>query len=362
MAPVWHFEVGRSDLTQTRVVEASPLPLAEGQIRLRVDHFALTANNITYATMGDSMGYWRFYPAADAAWGRVPVWGFADVVETRHSEITVGERVYGYFPMGAEAILTPARVSAASFVESAPLRAELAAAYNLYMRCAVDPAHDPATEAYRALLMPLFVTSFLIDDMLAEADFFGASDLLITSASSKTAFALAFLLHHRAAPGRRVVGLTAPRNAPFAAGLGCYDLIQPYETITALDATRPALMVDFAGNGPLRNALHHHFADNMRFSLMVGLSHHGQRADMKGIPGAKPVLFFAPERLKKRGQDWGRDGLNARIAKSWLPFLAQAQTWLKVRRLTGPESFAPAWSEMLAGATPADTGVMLAIS
>ena len=77
------FEVNRTDLQQTRIVNPAPAPLGEGEVRLRVDRFALTTNNITYAVYGEAMQYWNFFPAAEPGWGRVPVWGFADVAESR---------------------------------------------------------------------------------------------------------------------------------------------------------------------------------------------------------------------------------------------------------------------------------------
>jgi hypothetical protein len=39
--------------------------LATGRPGFRVEKFALTANNITYAAFGEAMNYWGFYPAED---------------------------------------------------------------------------------------------------------------------------------------------------------------------------------------------------------------------------------------------------------------------------------------------------------
>ena len=79
------FLVRRNDFTQTRWVEAqrrAGSALEPGEVLLRVDRFGLTANNITYGVVGDLMGYWNFFPAPEG-WGRIPVWGFADVVASR---------------------------------------------------------------------------------------------------------------------------------------------------------------------------------------------------------------------------------------------------------------------------------------
>jgi hypothetical protein len=46
-------EISRDDFTQTRFVDVEPASLVDGQVRLRVESFALTANNVTYALFGD---------------------------------------------------------------------------------------------------------------------------------------------------------------------------------------------------------------------------------------------------------------------------------------------------------------------
>ena len=113
-------QVNRSNIRQHRVVQRS-LELTEGTALLRVDQFAVTANNVTYAAFGDMMSYWNFFPTGDDGWGIVPVWGFADVVESRCDGVREGERVYGYFPMSTHLVVEPHRVSATAFSDgSAP--------------------------------------------------------------------------------------------------------------------------------------------------------------------------------------------------------------------------------------------------
>ena len=70
-------QVRKNQIAQTRWQSVDDAPLSEGQVRVEVELFALTANNITYAAMGDAMHYWDFYPSGDADWGIIPVWGFA---------------------------------------------------------------------------------------------------------------------------------------------------------------------------------------------------------------------------------------------------------------------------------------------
>ena len=92
-------EQRRDQLARTRIVSAPPKPLAEGEVRLRVDRFALTANNITYGVIGEMLGYWNFFPAAEQGWGRIPAMGWADLVESAHPAIEAGGRYYGWYPM-----------------------------------------------------------------------------------------------------------------------------------------------------------------------------------------------------------------------------------------------------------------------
>ena len=121
--------VNQTQLSVADIHHAPHLPLQAGEVRVRVERFALTANNITYAAFGDAMQYWAFFPA-DAGWGVIPVWGFATVEESRCTEVPVGERLYGYFPMASHAVLLPARHSPQGFTDGAAHRAGLHPVYN----------------------------------------------------------------------------------------------------------------------------------------------------------------------------------------------------------------------------------------
>ncbi len=88
------FEVTRSNLRDARWVASADEPPTDGQVRMQIDAFALTANNITDAAFGEAMQYWQFFPTADAATGCIPVWGFAAVAESRCADVAVGERIY----------------------------------------------------------------------------------------------------------------------------------------------------------------------------------------------------------------------------------------------------------------------------
>ena len=175
--------IRKDRLADTRLREAPDTPLGDGQVRVAPDLLALTANNVTYAAFGEQMDYWRFYPSGEDGWGIVPAWGFGRVVQSLHPGVAAGERLYGYWPLASTAVLQPDRLSAAGFRDAAPHRAQLHGVYNQYLRCAADPFYAPDSEGEQAVLRPLFATSWLIDDFLADNAFFGARRLLLSSAS-----------------------------------------------------------------------------------------------------------------------------------------------------------------------------------
>jgi hypothetical protein len=352
----------RRDLRRVRwqSVEGGVLP--DGAVRARIDAFALTANNITYAAFGEAMNYWAFFPTGDAATGLVPVWGFATVVESRCAALPEGERLYGYWPIASHATLQPAQVRAAGFVDATAHRAALPAVYNRYRRCAADPGYDAAREAEQALLQPLFATAFLIDDFLHEHGFFGAHQVLLSSASSKTACATAFCLARRGGEVARV-GLTSPAHLGFTRGLGCYTDTLAYEAIGALDAAVPSVYVDFNGSAEVRAAVHGRFGDRLVHSSAVGTTDWSRFGPSKGLPGPKPVFFFAPARIDKRTADWGAAALNARIAESWQAFVQRvsdpAQPWLRVVHGHGEQAIAEAYTALAEGRADPHEGHLL---
>lgn len=358
------FAVARVDLRRTRWIESATAAVGAGAVRLRIEHFALTSNNVTYGAFGEAMRYWDFFPTGDPETGCIPVWGFATVAESHCAGIDQGERFYGYFPMSDEVIVQPARLNAGGFVDAAPHRRELPEVYNRYLRCRSDRFYREDGEALIALLRPLFITSFLIDDFLGDNDFFGARQVLISSASSKTAYGLAFCLGARPGSGTRI-GLTSTANWRFVRGLGCYDEVLTYEDVGQLDAGTPAVYVDMSGNAGLRAAIHTHLKDCLVYSCSVGGTHWQELGSGKGLPGPRPVLFFAPAQIKKRVAEWGTAGLDDRLLAAWRAFITRVSDptapWLRVVEAHGREAVQSTYAALLDGIVPAGEGRMLRV-
>jgi hypothetical protein len=347
----WDLLVDRADLSHTELVGGTDVDPRPGQVVLKVDRVGMTANNVTYAVFGDAMHYWDFFPVEDAAFGRVPLWGFADVERSAVAEVAEGTRLYGYLPTSSHLVVEPAKVDDHGFRDASPHRQHLPAPYNGLTTTTADPAYDPQLEDLQVLYRPLFMTSFVLADFLQDNGCFGADTVVISSASSKTSYGTAFLLD-----GIHRVGLTSERNREFTESLGCYDDVVTYDEVPSMPVSR-AVYVDVAGDTALRRAVHVRLEPV--HSAVVGASHHDAPPDLGSadpLPGGAPTFFFAPDQMRKRYEDWGPNGVEERHAEAWSRFAPVVARWVDVVLGEGPEALRAAWLETLAGATPPRVG------
>jgi hypothetical protein len=250
-------------------------------------------------------------------------------------------------PGASHLLVVPDRVDAKGFVDAAAHRAALPSAYQGYRDVEADPVYSAGREAEHILFFPLFFTSFLIDDFLADEAFFGADTIVVSSASSKTAIIAAYLLAKR--DGIQVVGLTSPGNSEFVKGLDIYDSVYLYDDVSELPGDR-AVYVDISGDGAVRTGVHAHYSDHLAHSAAVGVTHWTQMAHGAGhLEGPSPAFFFAPDRIKKRGADWGTAQLDRNVADAWAPFAGWASDWLRVERISGADEIRRAYLELLDG-------------
>lgn len=351
--------IDKSNFRNTRSVEASQPTLRDGDVRVAIDKFALTSNNVGYAFSGEMIGYWRFFPTGEEPWGKVTVWGMADVVESNSSEIEVGERLYGFFPMSSEVVLTPGRVKAEYFMDVAPHRQELPALYNQYSRTSAEPAELRAIEDARCVFFPLFATGFVIADFLHDNDWFGANQILIGSVSSKTGYSLAKFLQANGYAGQ-VIGLTSEHNRAFVQALGLCDQVVTYDNVDTL-ADVASVYVDMSGDGPLRAQLHHHLGENMVNSQIVGVTHWEAEPADDNLPGSQPVFFFAPAQIDKRNADWGAGVLTEKAYAASAALAMDLQALLKMESYSGVEACASVWREMLDNKISGQQGIIVSL-
>lgn len=351
--------VRKGALSDAVIADREAPALGEGMVRLVVESFSVTANNITYAVVGDGFRYWDFFPAPEGL-GIVPMWGHARVIESRHPDIAVGERVYGYLPMASHLDVLPGKITASGFSDVSEHRQPMSPIYNQYARLAADPEHDGEREGERMIFGPLFRTGFLIEYFMRANDWFGANQLVITSASSKTALGLASVAKDNS-PHIRRIGLTSPSNVSFVEATGLYDQVVAYDAIASI-AAMPSISVDFAGNSGLLGQVHRHLGDSLNYSCLVGATHVDARSTLGGgtvMPGPKPMLFFAPDHAVALFRELGTEEATRQIAAAWRGFLAAAQGTIAITRLHGLAEARRVFCDMLAGKVDPSQGIVI---
>lgn len=352
------FEVNRQDFRDTRTVDSSPAKLTPGQIRLAVERFALTANNVTYAAAGDMLDYWGFFPT-EAPWGRIPAMGLGSVVESAHPDVSTGGRFFGFYPMSSDVVINSAPKGAA-FADVGAHRAKHAAVYTNFSDISDDIMFRNDRIDEFLLLRGLFMTSFLADDYLGDHGFHEASQTVVTSASSKTSICLAACLARR---GHRSLGLTSARNRAFVEGLGLYDEVIVYEEIDQLDPKVASGLVDMAGSATVRSGVHAHYGEGLRFSMTIGATHWEDTGSVAtDLPGPRPQFFFAPSQIAKRSEEWGAAELMRRIAAAWHELLDDTDRWLTVVHRSGPQEITAVYHDLLEGRSDPSVGFVVSMS
>ena len=370
-------QVRRDRIGETRLVEREHRvgDLEPGQVRLRVERFALTSNNVTYAVFGDALGYWDFHPVADdegGRWGNVPAMGWATVVESRAPDVALGRRLYGLYPMASHAVITPS-ATRDGLRDDGAHREQHAAVYRSFVASDADPLYpggpvdDPSDvdadgEDRHALLRGLFLTGFLAEEFLADGGgsgrpWFGAARAVVLSASSKTAIGFAQRAARR--DGITVVGVTSAGNRDFVESLGLYDTVVSYDEIDGVDTDGGAVSIDMAGNADALRSVHERWGDGLAYSMTVGRSHHdAPPADTSDMPGPAPQLFFAPTEVGRRMEEWGREEYGRRCAEALDEFVEGSRSWLTVEHRIGAEAVQQAWADVHDGNVTPDVGIV----
>jgi len=359
------FQVDQKVFFRNGLVEIpkEALEIADGDILVKIEKFAYTANNITYAAVGDQIGYWKFFSAAGKCpdgWGVIPVWGFAEVVQTKVDEISVGEKLFGYFPPAKFLKLKPGKIATERFFDTSPHRLALPAGYNLYRRVENEPNYNPAFDRELMLLFPLHLTSFFLWDALKEEAWHGAEQIVILSASSKTSTGLGYALKADTdAP--EVIGVTSSHNLAHVENLALYDQCLTYEQATSIDATVPTVIVDMSGNTKVLEALHLHLKDQMKFTQNVGITHWASAKPRPGIIAERSKFFFAPGRIQKRMKEWGPREFHEKTSGFITQTAIKTKAWLQYKELNSLQELAAIHPLVCSGKIPSNQGIIVTI-
>ena len=356
----------KNDLSKTRIVQTKNPEIEAEEISVSIESFAFTSNNVTYGVAGNTIGYWQFFKTTEDAnneWGCIPVWGFAKIIKSNVDELIVGERLFGYFPPGDILNLKPIKVTNQGFADGKEHRKDLPAVYNNYLRLSGDTNYDSSIDNIRSLLFPLHITSFCICDALQDEAYFGADQIIIVSASSKTAIGLAQGLKETSS-AQSIIGLTSQKNLGFVKNLGCYDEVITYDHLSNVNFNLKSVMVDMAGSREILGTLHGSLADNMLKCLTVGMTHWDNEVTAEDALGQamlreRTEFFFAPAHIQKRVTDWGYEGYNQKTTDFMKARSNQSIDWMQVKKIIGLEDFISTYEKFVGGDINPNEGIIV---
>ena len=356
----------KNDLSKTRIVQTKNPEIEAEEISVSIESFAFTSNNVTYGVAGNTIGYWQFFKTTEDAnneWGCIPVWGFAKIIKSNVDELIVGERLFGYFPPGDILNLKPIKVTNQGFADGKEHRKDLPAVYNNYLRLSGDANYDSSIDNIRSLLFPLHITSFCICDALQDEAYFGADQIIIVSASSKTAIGLAQGLKETSS-ALSIIGLTSQKNLGFVKNLGCYDEVITYDHLSNVNFNLKSVMVDMAGSREILGTLHGSLADNMLKCLTVGMTHWDNEVTAEDALGQamlreRTEFFFAPAHIQKRVIDWGYEGYNQKTTDFMKARSNQSIDWMQVKKINGLKNFISTYEKFVSGDINPNEGIIV---
>jgi len=330
--------IERSQLAAISVHTRALPALAADQVLLEIERLALTANNATYALLGEKFHYWRQFPAGPLH-GILPAWGFAKVLASEHPEVPVGEYCYGFLPLASHWVMQPGQVSATGWQDASAHRAALPAVYNRY----ATRLPAPAQWDQFAVLQPLFATAWLLAQELI-GQFPNDTQLCFTSASSRTALATAWLLR---GAGFQMHALTSESRTDWLRAHGLFASVSAYGDLKGL-SRQASVILDFAGNSALLAALTAHFDAQLRATLLIGATHSAGPAQAQARDPRSQV-FFAPSLYQRYQAQLGGAELAHRIQIEREAYLAADAGSLAIQAVLGSDAIASAYQRLLRG-------------
>ena len=334
--------------------------LTDGEVIIEIDRLALTANTISYGIAGKSglIRYLESFPAPQG-YARMPFWGFGNIVASAHPELGVGERLYGFYPPSTYLLTKMDKVKPTSCRDMTACRGSIPAFYSEYARVAAEPGYAPEFDDMQSLLRPVISTSFLLENYITRHAFYGASNVIITSASSKTAFGFGHFLVNNHADKCKAIGLTSAGNKDFVEKIGCYHQVLTYDQVAMLPH-ETSVLFDMAGNSRVRGAIHNHLGDHIAYSGTVGATHwESVGADDAALPGPRPVFWSGPDEIAHlaKESDDPAQMLNL-ISTRMGGLMIEAAQWLNVTHFNSPEAIKAAYTDMLDSKMTAEQGII----
>ena len=275
-------------------------------------------------------------------------------------DIAVGGRYFGFYPMATDVVIDAAPHGSA-FRDVGPHRAEHAATYTDFRDVTTDVMFRPEQADEYLLLWGVFMTSFLVDDYLADNDFLGATQTLVTSASSKTSICLAQCLAER--DGHRCIGLTSRAQPRLRRGP---RPLRRGDHLRRGRPTRPIECVDVGRHGRERFGPR---CDPHALRRRTEVVTHRRRHPLAGSGGngghaarTDTRVLLRPGTISEARRRVGADELDARIARSFHQLLDTTDEWLTVERRSGAEGVTSVYRSLLEGRAEPAIGYVVSMN
>lgn len=229
------------------------------------------------------------------------------------------------------------------------------------------------------LYRPLFWTSMWAEDWLFTAPqipYNGATNILISSASAKTAFCLAYIVQKRGHPGVKVTGLTSKGNLAFTKGLGLYDTVFPYDCVeeSVSNSQGTWIYVDITGNDSLNSRVSKALGSRVVRNISLGVTNLSPSAQSNYVMPVSGVtkssntlfstqsapleLFFMPEWLAERRRSLGASGISEMQYTAWTALMRDCTAWVKMERTWGAKGVWRRYAEVVKGRVGPEKGMV----
>lgn len=260
--------------------------------------------------------------------------------------------------MSSYLIVKPENIKPFGFIDGTTHRKPLPPIYNFYAK--KPESFSDVEKGYYSIIKPLFTTAFLNYLFLEEENFFEAEQILLTSASSKTALGIAYMLFsNKEQHGKKIIGLTSSKNKVFLQETGLYDQIFSYDELDNIPSLKTT-MVDLGGNIELLLKINNQLNEHLRFTSLIGLADWKSAGDMKQVPNSK--FFFAPDYATKLFQKLGPDVANEQINKTQENFTELAQNWIDLKFVHFEAGIKDLYLNMLDGKVDPSKGYVVLVN
>eukprot|EP00927_Polykrikos_kofoidii_P080152 TRINITY_DN77022_c0_g1_i1.p1 TRINITY_DN77022_c0_g1~~TRINITY_DN77022_c0_g1_i1.p1 ORF type:complete len:496 (-),score=63.70 TRINITY_DN77022_c0_g1_i1:25-1512(-) len=365
---------GRGLSSKALIVQTRSVPeLQERQVLLQVDKFSFSHLSLGYLLKGFLRSFAVFHqihPSSEDKTFRSGCWGIATILETNHSKVTAGTRLFGFFPpcryavCSVGAVVAPATPSdTARIVLSSD---DVPFNFSRFLECEVlDPGMcaDPSWDDWRIAMKEPYTAAFYMDEqLLVETGMI--KRVIISCASAKTAIALAYCLRMRGMAN--VIGVTSESHREFASSTDLYHEVISYDEVQSLPTNQCAVFVDFRCDEGLRQTIAKRLGTQLMCSMLVGPSTFQKKATELRFEQARgrEVSFdeAAWRQRRRRVAEVTQTNRDETLRYSFAAFVERMRRHIRLRTVSGSSAFIEMYASVYSNLSPPGEAYICSLS